>query len=217
MRTFLSVARFSFLASMGCIYLGLAPLAAAADAPEIGSVAALRGSASVRTSSDVAAALLAIAALVHEGEIAKTGADSRLKLALRDGSRLSLGADSELMLDRLALGPDSAGAASRFTQLSGYVRAVVEPGKSPDHFEIQTPSMVAAVRGTDWIEHYDAGVTEIFVVRGKVLATGAGRYRDSVLLTAGEGVSFSEDAPHTPVVRWKKPKIDLFVGATRVP
>jgi hypothetical protein len=37
------------------------------------------------------------------------------------------------------------------------------------------------------------------------------------LLDAGEGVSFSIGAWHTPVVRWGQEKINRYVEATRLP
>lgn len=220
MGTILRLTAAFLRASACCIGLLLVPLtsaaSSAAESQVVGVVAALRGSATVRTSGDANAVALAVAAPVHEGDTVLTGADSRLKLALRDGSRLSLGAYTELKIDHLALGPAGGGEASKFTQLSGYVRAVVAPVRQPEQFEIQTPSMVAAVRGTDWIENYEAGATQIFVARGKVLATGVGTYTDQVLVKAGEGVTFSQTAPHTPVVRWKWPKIHKFIEATNM-
>ena len=77
--------------------------------------------------------------------------------------------------------------------------------------------MVAAVRGTDWIESYSAGTTELFVAEGRVLATSAANQIDWALLDAGEGVSFSIGTWHTPVVRWGQEKINRYVEATRVP
>ena len=62
--------------------------------------------------------------------------------------------------------------------------------------------MVAAVRGTECIQNYSASVTQIFVVKGRVQATGTGRYAsDRVMLVAGQGVTFSDLVRHTPVVR----------------
>lgn len=187
-------------------------MAAAQTAPQaIGKVAALRGSATGHASAGAASTPLVVGETLTEGETVDTGPDSRLKLALRDGSVLTLGADAELKLDHLSLG---AGATT-FTQTSGYLRAVVAPVRPDAEFEIHTPSMVAAVRGTEWIENYAAGATQLFVRRGRVRASGVGAYAgDSVVLTAGEGVTFSLAAPHTPVSRWKAPKIRLFEEAT---
>src|SRR5438477_10862802 len=98
---------------------------------------------------------------VSEGDLLRTGPGARLRVALRDETVLSLGADAELKLDHLV---QSAPRAGFFTLTRGYLRILV--GRlQPDHlFEIRSPSMVAAVRGTDWIETYAAGTTEIFVV-----------------------------------------------------
>lgn len=210
---------------MGASFRGLALLAvlitlasgevtAQAAGQVVGAVAALRGSVTGQLPEDGAVVTLAEKDLLTEGETVKTGPDSRLKIALRDGTTLSLGADTELKLDHVAL---SAGSADSLAQFGGYVRAVVAPVRQHKQFEIQTPSMVAAVRGTDWIQNFASGATQIFVVRGRVEASGKGIYAgDHVVLTSGQGVTFSDSAPHTPVVRWKKPKIRLFVEATRV-
>jgi hypothetical protein len=202
----------SFLAVLITLISGAVTTQAAGQV--VGTVAALRGSATGQLPEGGPVATLAVKDQLTERETVKTGPDSRLKIALRDGTTLSLGADTELNLDHIAL---SAGAASSVGQFSGYVRAVVAPVRQHKQFEIQTPSMVAAVRGTDWIQNVAAGATQIFVVRGRVEASGKGIYAgDHVVLTSGQGVTFSDGAPHTPVVRWKKPKIDLFVEATRV-
>jgi hypothetical protein len=196
------------------VWLSLGAGTAHAAGQVVGAIAALRGSATRQPPDGAPASMLAVKDQLTEGETVKTGAESRLKIALRDATTLSLGADTELKLDDVALG---AGSNSGVTQFSGYVRAVVGPARQHRQFEIQTPSMVAAVRGTDWIQNFAAGATQIFVVRGRVEASGKGIYAgDSVVLTSGQGVTFSDSAPHTPVVRWKKPKIDLFVEATSI-
>jgi len=183
----------------------------------IGTVAALLGSATVRLPDGSAAKQLAAGDQVTEGAVVNTGLDSRLKISLRDGSNLSLGAKTELKLDHLTLGTRTKDVPSVFTQFSGYVRAAIARVRPGAKFEIHTPSMVAAVRGTEWIESYEAGSTQIFVVQGRVQAIGTGSYAgDRVALTGGQGVTFSDKTRHTPVVRWKKPKIDLFIAATSI-
>jgi hypothetical protein len=183
----------------------------------VAMVSALRGTATGQPGDGGAATPLAVGSGVHQGDVVRTGPDSRMKLLLSDTSTLSLGADTELKLDNLALRPGAREGATTLTQFGGYVRAVISPVAATTRFEIHTPSMVAAVRGTDWIQNYSSGETQIFVARGRVLASGTGSYAgDRFLLTAGEGVTFSDNKTHTPVVRWKKPKIDLFVAATRV-
>jgi hypothetical protein len=189
--------------------------ASAGGTPIVGTVAAMRGAATATASGGAPPVSLSVGAELHDGDDIRTGPESRLKLALRDGSALSLGANTEFKIDHLAT---DAAAPSKFTQLSGFVRAVVAPVNAASGFEIQTPSMVAAVRGTDWIQNFADDVTEIFVVRGRVLTSGvAAHAADQVELSPGEGVSFSASTGPTPVARWKQAKIDLFVAATSAP
>lgn len=187
------------------------------NAQVIGIVTGLLGPATVEHAASAGPEPLALNNEVHQGDILHTGSGARLKITLRDASVLSLGADTELKLDHLALSALPAEPGSFFTLASGFLRAAVGRLRSGSLFEVHSPSMVAAVRGTDWIENYSAGTTEIFVAEGRVLATNAVNRTDWALLDAGEGVSFRVDSPHTPVIRWGQEKINRYVEATRVP
>ncbi len=188
-----------------------------AGAQVIGMVTGLLGSATVQRVGSVGPEPLALNNEVHQGDILRTGPRARLRITLRDASVLSLGADTELTLDHLALSAPPAEPGSFFTLAGGFLRATVGRLRPGSLFEIHSPSMVAAVRGTDWIESYSGGTTELFVAEGRVLATSAVNRTDWALLDAGEGVSFSVGTPHTPVVRWGQEKINRYVEATRVP
>jgi hypothetical protein len=212
------------LAFWGLLVLFIGIGGAEAAGPVIGTVQSLRGTATVR-SSDSPEAPLAVSADVHQGETVRTGAESRLKLLLRDGSTLALGSETELELDSLAMTP---GSISLFVQLSGFVHAAIEPLRPGTQFLLRTPSMIAAVRGTEWIQNYEDGKTEIIVTKGHVQASSPlGRSNDRVALTPGEGVAFTLPAPgarsitgevnHTPVVHWQRSKIEMFEAATREP
>jgi hypothetical protein len=194
---------------------GASPLRA--DAQVIGMVTGLLGSATVRRAGSVVPEPLALNDEVHQGDFLRTGPGARLRITLSDASVLSLGADTKLKLDRLALSAPPAEPGSFFTLAGGFLRATVERLRPGSLFEIHSPSMVAAVRGTNWIESYSGGTTELFVAEGSVLATSAVNPIDWALLDAGEGVSFSSGTPHTPVVRWGQEKMNRFVEATRVP
>ena len=184
----------------------------------IGEVTGVFGTATVQRSGSAALTPLFLHTAVQEGDVVRTGQVARLRISLRDDSILSLGADAELKLDHLALSAEPNGPGSLFTLALGYLRTAVGRLQRDTVFQIRSPSMVAAVRGTDWIESYSAGKTEIFVARGRVLATDPVNAASNwALLEAGEGVSFITGAPHTPVVRWGQQKINLFVEATRVP
>jgi hypothetical protein len=188
-----------------------------ASAQVVGIVTGLLGSATVERAGSLGLEPLALNNEVHQGDILRTGSGARLRVTLRDASVLSLGADTELKLDHLALSAPPAEPGSFFTLAGGFLRAAVGRLRPGSLFEIHTPSMIAAVRGTNWIESYSAGATELFVAEGRVLATNAVDRTDWALLDAGEGVTFRVGSPHTPVVRWGKEKINRYVEATRVP
>ncbi len=198
--------------------LALLASAGSARAQVVGMVTGLVGSASVQRADGMGATPLALRSEVHEGDTVRTGPGARLRIALRDELVLSLGADGELKLDRLAQASRSPAGGSLFSLALGYLRVLIGRLQPDLVFEVRSPSMVAAVRGTDWIESYAAGKTELFVVVGRVLATDAVNPAGNwAMLNAGEGVSFVAGAPHTPVVRWGQEKINRFVEATRLP
>jgi hypothetical protein len=188
-----------------------------ADAQIIGIVTGLSGSAIVLRSGGSGPEPLVVSKEVHQGDILRTGPEARLRVTLSDSSVLSLGADTELRLDHIAVSAPSAEPGSLFTLGGGFLRTVAGHVRPGSQFEIKSPSMAAAVRGTDWIESYSGGTTELFVAEGRVLATSTVNRTDWALLGAGDGASFSVGAPHTPVVRWGQEKINRYVEATRVP
>ena len=155
-------------------------------------ISALSGSASLQRSDHAAAIPLVLRSAVREGDTLRTGPGTRLKVTLRDDTVLLLGAEAELKLDHFAAVPQPGTGGSLLSLVRGYLRTVVGRLQPDTLFQIQSPSMVAAVRGTDWIERYDAGTTDIFVADDRVLATGLSD-RDSnwAMLNAGEGVSFN--------------------------
>src|ERR1700722_7908310 len=188
-----------------------------ASAQIIGIVTGISGSAIVLHAGGANPEPLVLGKEVHQGDILRTGPEARLRVTLSDSSVLSLGAYTELRLDHIAVSAPPADPGSLFTFSGGFLRAVVGHLRSDSRFEIHSPSMVAAVRGTDWIENYAGGTTELFVAGGRVLATSTINRTDWALLGAGDGVSFSVGAPHTPVIRWGQEKISRYVEATRVP
>lgn len=143
--------RHWFIVALALIAFPTLCVAAPAGGDVIGTVAALVGTASVRPADGGGEATLSVNDALREGEVVRTAPDGRLKIALRDGSTLSLGSDTEVKLEHLSLSAGATEQPSLFTQVDGFVRATVAPLHPRAGFEIATPSSVAAVRGTDWI------------------------------------------------------------------
>jgi len=115
------------------------PSPAAADA--IGSVVAFKGDASIERSSKVLKARLKEGIEVRDS--VATGERSRMKMLFVDESILTLGEKSKMVIQELGTGQDRK-LQSTFNLIDGKLRSVV--GKSG--FEVRTPTLVAAARGT---------------------------------------------------------------------
>jgi len=87
---------------------------------------------------------------VFEADELRTGADGRLGVTLKDDTRISLGAGSEVRLDSFIYAP----ADGRFGLVFQIVRGVAayvsgQMAKlSPDSIRLETPTAIVGVRGT---------------------------------------------------------------------
>lgn len=114
----------------------------------IGTVKIVEGTATVRRADQLLAAREGLA--LAEGDVLQTGADGRLGVILRDDTRLSLGPDTEIRLDRFAFAP-LRGSLALVVWMARGVAAYVS-GRiarlAPDAVRIETPVAIVGVRGT---------------------------------------------------------------------
>jgi hypothetical protein len=118
------------------------------DRPVAGRIKVSTGAAFiVRAGAPVPAQ---IGQLVFEADGLRTGADGKIGITLNDDTRLSLGPNSELTLERFTYAPaDSAfGLALKFvrgaaTYVSGRIAKL-----APDSIKLETPAAIIGVRGT---------------------------------------------------------------------
>jgi hypothetical protein len=143
------------VAALGLFALVAVP-AGARQAPAAGQVKVLSGPAIViRAGQQVPAA---VGLSVFQGDIVRTGAAARLGLTLKDGTRVSLGANTELCIDAFAYEP-ADGRLGIVLKLARGVLAYIS-GRiaqlAPGSVTIETPRSVIGVRGT----HLLVGVDE---------------------------------------------------------
>jgi hypothetical protein len=88
--------------------------------------------------------------VVYESDAIRTGADGKIGVTLNDDTRLSLGPDSELKLERFMFAPADSGfnLVLRFvkgaaTYVSGRIAKL-----APDAVRLETPAAIIGVRGT---------------------------------------------------------------------
>jgi hypothetical protein len=116
--------------------------------PVVGLVKTLTGSAVVVRSGTQQPA--AIGLPLNQGDTIKTGGNGRMGITLKDGTRLSLGANTEMRIDQFAFAPAQGRLGLALNLLRGvaaYISgriAVLAPGS----VKIETPTSVIGVRGT---------------------------------------------------------------------
>lgn len=104
-----------------------------------------------------------------EGSHIRTGSRSKMGLLFRDQSQMRLNQNS-LLIVRDVL--DDSGNSTRFRLDQG--RAWIKSKNIPDRLIMETPSAVAAIRGTDWeIDVDGAGRTILTVLHGQVELSNA--------------------------------------------
>ena len=94
---------------------------------------------------------------VHQNDALETGANGSLGIVFRDESRISLGADTRLVVDEYVYAPEREEASflTRMTRgtllfVSGLIAKL-----SPDATEVETPAGILGVRGTRFLVHLE--------------------------------------------------------------
>lgn len=136
-------------AAVTCLVLLLAAASASAQEPAAaGRIKIASGSAFIVRSSGTVRAQPGED--VYQADTLKTGSDGRMGITLKDDTRLSLGPNSEIRLDRFAFAP----AEGKLEFVLKVVRGVAGyvSGKiakiAPDAVRLETPSAIVGVRGT---------------------------------------------------------------------
>lgn len=90
---------------------------------------------------------------VAEAERITTGPDSTAVLLLRDGTLITIGANTQVDISRFQFDATAQTGSLTVMVLVGTVRLVTGLlGKlQPDNVKVQTPSSTVAVRGTDFV------------------------------------------------------------------
>jgi len=122
--------------------------AAEGAAPSVGLVKVAEGTAVVQRGDQTLPAHAGLALM--EGDVLRTGADGRLGAVLRDDTRVSLGPETEIRIDRFFFAP-AQGQLALVLKMARGVAAYVS-GKiaklSPDAVRVETPVAIVGVRGT---------------------------------------------------------------------
>ena len=164
----------------------------------VGSVLAVRGE--VFRGDDGQRSPLAAKALVYLGDTIVSGG-GKAKIALNDGTVISVGENPRIRLTMYQ--STSNNLTTRLNVLAGIVRLLVARVTAGGHFEIESETAIAAVRGTDWLMDVTADMTGVAVITGVVTVSGKNQLGATVVLdTPGHGTDVARGAAPTTPHAW---------------
>ncbi|HET8802206.1 MAG TPA: FecR family protein [Marinobacter sp.] len=178
------------------------PLAWLKRQPDPARVASVSGAVQLISGVDGQKRPLIPDALIRVGdEIISSAGTATIELA--DGSEVRLSPESRLIFNRLTQYGRSGMIDTRLRLNRGEVHTRVKPViEGGSRFEIETPSAVAAVRGTAFALQTSASGTSLQVTRGVVDFGAPGKVRR---IPAGYGASVSTDGSHSLSIRQLPP------------
>jgi hypothetical protein len=157
-----------------------------AAAQGIGTVASMDGSADLERGG--VATPVQIGTVVDLGDVLRTSSAGRLRVVFQDDSILAVGRDTEVVIAQPLFDPRQPGDKSLLRLRRGRIRVLVDARyrRTGALFEVETPTGLARVRGTEFVIVYDpvAEVTDVVGVTPQVAV-------HSVLDRVGRGVVVS--------------------------
>ncbi len=146
----------------------------AAAQSETGTVAAVRGTLQIQRGGSWQNA--SIGAPVFAGDRLRTGTGDQARVVFQDESLLDLAPATEVALVRQVLGGSGRRLDTQLRVSQGKVRAWVGDAYRAAHarYEIETPTAIATIRGTDLIVAFDpaAEVTQVVCIDGEAEVSG---------------------------------------------
>ena len=172
------------LAALACIAMTFA-LAAPAHAagPSVGMVSKAQNAATVVTDGNAVTAK--VGTVVHMQDSVQTGSDGRLEVTFRDGTKVTLGGNASIVIDKYVFDPDQGVGEASLNVTEGAFRFVTGRMKemSNKSITVNTTAAQIGVRGTDFwggpIASYG-----VYVFAGAVDVTALGT---TVGVTSGLG------------------------------
>lgn len=155
-----------WLVSLVLLFAAVAP----ARAQEIGTTAEVEGTVELARAGGRIPVVIGTA--IHTGDEVRSGQPGRAVFVFDDDSVLVIGDNSRIRIVEHQFQPGGSAIRSIIELLQGKIRALVSEyyGGANATYEIQTPSALAGVRGTEFVAAYDpvAEVTDVVGVTGTV-------------------------------------------------
>lgn len=177
----------------------------------IGTVSRILGEANATRGGT--ARTLSLNTSVILNETVSTGSGARLEVTFKDNTRVTLGENAKLTLDRYAFNPAAGRRKIRF-RIVGAFRFVA--GKLSklvrSDINVTTPAAAIGVRGTEfWAGPIDDQALGVFLVEGVVRVSNAAGAR--ILSRPGQGTNIAgPGAAPGPVTLWPQDKVNRAIA-----
>lgn len=159
-------------------------------------VAEVSGEATLTHDGSRAAA--AVGADLAPSDLLRTGSSGRIDVACSDGTRVTLGPDTEINLGSL-VGEQDENASIGMSLHRGIARFLA-PVRTWGTFNVFGPVAVASVRSTEWIMETPKRGTNVFVLDGVVEVQG--KRGNTVRLEPTYGVDVAADGTMAAPKKW---------------
>jgi hypothetical protein len=187
------------------VLLFLATQSVTEAATPIGQVMAIKGSL-FREAGDKREALAAGAPVFVTDTVVAEGG-GKAKILLNDGSILSIGENARVTIAQYQ-GADNH-LTTRLNAGAGPIRLFVNRLLPDRHFEVESETAIAAVRGTDWVIEVMPQQTSMVLLEGVVAVRGKGA-------AGGAEVLLQKRGDGTDVRRGEAPAVVHPWGAERL-
>lgn len=173
----------------------------------IGTVSRIQGEASGTRGGATRALTLNVPVILND--TLTTGAAARLEVTFKDNTRLTLGENAKLTLDRYVFDPAAGRGTIRFTVvgalrfLSGQLSKLARSDVT-----VRTSVATIGIRGTEfWGGPIDDQALGVFLIEGAVRVSNAAGAR--ILNRRGQGTNIARaDAAPGPVTFWPQDKVN---------
>ena len=161
-------------------------------------IAIVQGTAEVQTAGSNAWVPASEDETLQDGSTVRTGDDSSVVLTFPDASKVLIAPDTELSVLRMNAQSNSSTRVIVLRQTSGSTHNIVQhTSSSASRYEVQTPSAVVTVMGTEFtVDVDDEGTTRVLVDKGTVTVAGQGV---TITLNAGQTTTVNVGEPPSRV------------------
>ncbi|WP_339635387.1 FecR domain-containing protein [uncultured Sneathiella sp.] len=140
---------------------------------------------------------------IQEFDEIQSGEESRVEITFHDGTKLNIGSNCRIVVDKFMFDPDVGIGIAILRALQGPFRFITgQIGKARDpQIVVQTRFGVIGVRGTDFWAGPSRGQYGVLLLEGAISVTNPAGQR--ILTTPGTGVNLtSNGVPPSEVATW---------------